>query len=75
MDELRDKSFPAYVTATTHAKGFGLRAFAAACLSLGLILSQGTLGLLIRLAALIGVPMVAYPLWRRWGRTPGPTGR
>lgn len=69
VDELRDKSFAAYVKATVGGKGFGIRALAAALLSAGLIVSQGTVGLIVVLAALIGAPILAYPLWRRWGRT------
>ena len=68
VDEIRDRSFRAYVDATVHARGSGLRLVTAACLSIGLIVSQGTLGLLIVLAAIVGAPLVAYPLWRRWGR-------
>jgi hypothetical protein len=69
VDQLRDKSFAAYVKATVGGKGFGLRAIAAALLSAGLIVSQGIVGLIVVLAALIGAPIFAYPLWRRWGRT------
>jgi hypothetical protein len=54
VDELRDRSFAAYVKATVGAKGFGLRTLAAARLCVGLIVSQGMLGLIIVVAALIG---------------------
>ncbi len=69
VNEGRDRSFAAYVRATVAAKGFGLRALAAALLCAGLIVSQGMLGVIVVLATLIGAPILAYPLWRRWGRT------
>ena len=61
MDELRDKSFAAYVKATVGGEGFGIRALAAALLSAGLIVSQGTVGLIVVLAALIGAPTPRLP--------------
>ena len=69
LDQLRDRSFRAYVKATVGAKGSALRAVAAARLCAGLIVSQGMVGLIVVLAAIIGAPVLAYPLWRRWGRT------
>jgi hypothetical protein len=70
VDELRDRSFGAYIKATTTARGSGLRLAIVACFSAGLIISQGIFGLVIVLVTPVGSVLLAYPLWRRWGRMP-----
>lgn len=70
-DQIRDKSFSAYIRATAgSSRGGRLRIISAVCFSVALILSKGLFGLEIVAAALIGSVALAYPLWRRWGREP-----
>lgn len=69
LNDRHDRSFAQYFQATVGGKGGRLRLVSAGLFSAGLISSQGILGLEIVVGALVGSVALAYPLWRKWGRS------
>jgi hypothetical protein len=69
MNDSRDRSFAAYVRSTVGGKNAWLRFVSAGCFSAALIVSQGVLGVEVVVGTVVAGVALAYPLWRRWGRS------
>jgi len=69
LNNSRDRPFAAYLRGTVGGKGGWIRVVSAVCFSAALIVSQGVSRVEVVVGALVGGVALAYPLWRRWGRS------